>query len=143
MKLNKNLKNVISLFSIEFVARFFAFIAVTYLARIMGTSGFGVINIGLAVLSYAMIVANGGLTLLGTKKIAAGSANNEKLAGDIFLTRVLFSFILFVTAIVISYIFITSGEVFNVITAYLFFLFPSAVLLEWFFHGLQRMDVIA
>ncbi|MGE5848072.1 MAG: oligosaccharide flippase family protein, partial [Ignavibacteria bacterium] len=79
--MNKNVKNIISIFSTEFIARFFAFLSVTYLARILGASNFGVINIGLAVLSYAMIVSNGGLTLFGTKKISAELGSTARLTG--------------------------------------------------------------
>jgi len=143
MNLNKNVKNIISLFSIEFIARFVAFLSVTYLARILGTSNFGVINIGLAVLSYAMIVSNGGLTLLGTKKIASELGSTEKLTGDIFLARIFFSIILFIVSAIIVYSFIISKELGEVIIVYLLFLFPSAVLLEWFFQGVQSMESIA
>jgi O-antigen/teichoic acid export membrane protein len=142
MKLSRNIKNIISVFSIELLARFVAFLSVAYLARILGTLNFGIINIGLAVLSYAMIVANGGLTLFGTKKIASETGSAAKLTGDIFLSRILFSLIIFIISAVVVYSFVISKELVEVIIAYLFFLFPSAVMLEWFFQGVQRMDAI-
>lgn len=141
--LNKNVKNIISIFSTEFIARFFAFLSVTYLARILGASNFGVINIGLAVLSYAMIVSNGGLTLFGTKKISAELGSTVRLTGDILLTRIFFSVMIFILSAVIVYIFISPKELIDVIIAYLFFLFPAAFLLEWFFQGIQSMEAIA
>ncbi len=141
--MNRNLKNIISLFSIEFIARLIGLLAVTYLARVLGKSNFGVINIGLAILSYAMIIGNGGLTLLGTRKVAGNVNNIEKLTGDIILTRITFTVLIFVLSATAVYYFVKSEEIARTIIAYLFFLFPNAILLEWFFQGKQKMEMIA
>ena len=63
--------------------RLFGFFATAYLARTLGKEGFGLINIGLGILSYAMILSIGGLNLLGVRKVAAGEANLSKLASKI------------------------------------------------------------
>ena len=141
--MNRNLKNIISLFSIEFIARLLGLLAVTYLARVLGKSNFGIINIGLAVLSYAMIIGNGGLTLLGTRKVAGNVNNIEKLSGDILLTRITFAALIFIISAAAVYYLVHSEEVAHTTIAYLFFLFPNAILLEWFFQGKQKMEMIA
>ena len=141
--MNRNLKNIISLFSIEFIARLLGLLAVTYLARVLGKSNFGIINIGLAILSYATIVGNGGLTLLGTRKIAGKSDNIETLTGDILLSKIIFASIIFLVSVIAVYFLVESKTVIYTSIAYLFFLFPNAILLEWFFHGKQKMDFIA
>ena len=109
--MNRNLKNIISLFSIEFIARLLGLLAVTYLARVLGKSNFGVINIGLAVLSYAMIIGNGGLTLLGTRKVAGNVNSIEKLTGDILLTRITFAALIFMISTAAIYFLVQSEEV--------------------------------
>lgn len=143
MRLNTNLKNVISLFSIEFVSRLIGFFAVTYLARILGTDGFGIINIGLAVLSYLMVLATSGLNLFGTKKIISGQEDSAVLSGNIIFTRFTLSVIVLIVFTLLLPLFVQPGEQFNVILMYSLFLLPSALLLEWFFHGFQKMDIIA
>lgn len=143
MRLNSNIRNFISLFFNEFISRFISFIAVTYLARVLGTTGFGIINIGLAVLSYLMVIATSGLTLLGTKKIVSGAEDSGLLAGNILLTRFALSAIILLAFILSTFLFVQPGEIFNVILIYSLFLLPSSLLLEWFFHGNQKMDVIA
>ncbi len=138
-----NLKNIASLFFNEFISRFIGFIAVTYLARVLGTNGFGIINIGLAVLSYLMVFATSGLTLLGTKKIISGADDPGLFAGNILLARFTLSVIVLLVFITSVFLFMQPGEIFNVILIYSFFLLPSALLMEWFFHGHQKMDIIA
>ncbi|MEJ2616833.1 MAG: oligosaccharide flippase family protein, partial [Ignavibacteriaceae bacterium] len=142
MKVNKNSKNIIYLFSLEFFVRLIGFAATTYLARVLGTSGYGLINLGLAILGYALLFGNSGLTLLGTRKVAAGSNNYDNLVSEILSAR----FYLSVTILIISYLlislFITSSETRNIVFIYMLYIIPFAFLLEWFFQGIQRMGAI-
>jgi O-antigen/teichoic acid export membrane protein len=142
MKVNKNSKNIIYLFSLEFFVRLIGFAATTYLARVLGTSGYGLINLGLAILGYALLFGNSGLTLLGTRKVAAGSNNYDNLVSEILSAR----FYLSVTILIISYLlislFITSSETRNIVFIYILYIIPFAFLLEWFFQGIQRMGAI-
>lgn len=143
MNINQNLKNILSLFSFEIITRLLGFAAVTYLARVLGTEGFGVINIGLAVLTYGIIFSSGGLNLIGTRKIAGGVEEPGKYTGDILFSRLLLSVIIYLVAAVVVFVFVESEEALKVILVYNLFLIPSAFLLEWFFQGYQKMDIIA
>lgn len=143
MRLNPNFRNILSLFFIEFISKLIGFIAVTYLARVMGTTGFGIINIGLAILSYLMVIATSGLTLSGTKKILSGTDDPGLLTGNILFARFTLSVVVLLVFILSVFLFVQSGEIFYVILVYSLFLLPSALLLEWFFHGHQKMDIIA
>ncbi len=141
--ISKNFKNILSLFSVELVVRLIGFAAVTYLARVLGKSNFGVINIGLAVLSYGMILGNSGLTLLGTRKVASGEEDLGALTSGIFKIRILLTIVITIIIGLIVLLFVQLNETAEVSLFYLFFLFPSAVLLEWFFQGRQKMGIIA
>ena len=143
MGLNPNSKNIISLFLVELLSRLIGFAAVTYLARILGTNGFGVINIGLAVLSYLLVLASSGLTLSGTKKLLEGSEDSGLLPGNVILTRFTFSMITLLGFVLAISFFVNNKETYNVLLIYSLYLFPSAFLLEWYFHGRQRMDIIS
>ncbi len=142
MKINKNSKNIIYLFSLEFFVRLIGFAATTYLARVLGTSGFGLINLGLAILGYALLFGNSGLTLLGTRKIASNSEDAGELVTNILSARFYLSIIILILSVLIVYIFMTSKETENIVLIYLLYLIPFAFLLEWFFQGLQKMGVI-
>ena len=142
MTVNKNSKNIIYLFSLEFFVRLIGFAATTYLARILGTSGYGLINLGLAILGYALLFGNSGLTLLGTRKVASSSNNFGSLVSEILGAR----FYLSVTILIISYllisVFITSRDTKNIVFIYMLYIIPFAFLLEWFFQGIQKMGAI-
>jgi O-antigen/teichoic acid export membrane protein len=142
MKLTKNTQNIFYLFSVEFIVRLFGFFAVAYLARTLGKSGFGIINIGLGILSYAMILSIGGLNLLGVRKVAAKKEAINKLALRIISARLFLSAIMFIVFTVILY-FLFDGINFSVSIIYLVYMFPAVLLVEWYFQGRQRMGSIA
>jgi len=126
----------------DLILKFIGFLATAYLARVLGKSGFGAINVGQSVVFYALILANGGLSLLGTRNIAANRNANE-IAGEIFYGRLILSTIVFIIAIVVSFILLGTTENFFIILSYMFFLFPTVFILEWFFIGLQKMEIVA
>ena len=142
MKVNKNSKNIIYLFSLEFFVRLIGFAATTYLARVLGTSGYGLINLGLAILGYALLFGNSGLTLLGTRKVAANSGNYGNLVSELLSTRFFLSVIILVISYLLVWFFITSAETKNIVFIYMLYLIPFAFLLEWFFQGIQKMGAI-
>lgn len=141
MKPTRNLKNILSLFSVDLGTKFLGFLATTYIARILGTSGFGAINIGLAVLVYVQILSSSGLTLLGTKKVAEGRDDLNYLTGDIVSIRFFLTVIVVFAAYLISFFFITSDEIRLIVLAYILYAFPFALLLDWFFSGKQKMEI--
>jgi O-antigen/teichoic acid export membrane protein len=142
MRINKNSLNIIYLFSLEFFVRLIGFAATTYLARVLGTSGFGLINLGLAVVGYALLFGNSGLTLLGTRKVATDPQNAGEFANDILSAKFSLSLIVLLISIIITSLFITSKDVENITFIYLLYLIPFAFLLEWFFQGIQKMGII-
>ncbi len=142
MKVNKNSINIIYLFSLEFFVRLIGFAATTYLARVLGTSGYGLINLGLAILGYALLFGNSGLTLLGTRKIASDSANYGNLVSEILSARFYLSIIILIVSYLLISLFISSSETKNIVLIYMLYLIPFAFLLEWFFQGIQKMGAI-
>ncbi|MFZ0452357.1 MAG: oligosaccharide flippase family protein, partial [Ignavibacteriaceae bacterium] len=142
MKVNKNSQNIIYLFSLEFFVRLIGFAATTYLARVLGASNYGLINLGLAILGYALLFGNSGLTLLGTRKIAANSGNYGNLVSELLSARLFLSVIILVISYLLISVFITSADTKNIVLIYMLYLIPFAFLLEWFFQGIQRMGAI-
>ncbi len=136
-------KNILYLFSGDVASRVIGFAATAYLARVLGIDNFGLINLGMAVLTYGLIVGNSGLNLLGTREIASNTEKSDLLVGRIFGTRLLLSTIVYLIAVFMVALFINSKETGEIILIYLLFLFPSALLLDWFFQGRNQMHAIA
>lgn len=143
MAFTQHFRNIFYTFSGDIGSRVVGFAATAYLARILDTSGFGVIHIGLAVLTYAAIIGNSGLGLLGTKKISAGESHIEHITGGIIKTRLILSSAAFVIGAIIVHLFVTSQEIGLIILIYLIYLFPAAAFLDWFFTGKLKMKIVA
>jgi len=122
--------------------KFIGFLATAYLARVLGKSGFGAINVGLSVLNYASVLTTGGLVILGTRKIAANQ-DSKVITGEIFYGRLTLSIVVFVIVAAVTFILSGFSEISYIILAYIFYLFPTAFMLEWFFVGIQKMEKVA
>jgi O-antigen/teichoic acid export membrane protein len=142
VQVKDNLKNVLSLLTMEFFSRLLGFLSVTYLARVMGTGSFGYINIAQAVLTYLIIAGAGGMNLYGTRKIIAASEPAYQTTSDVFLTKLLLTGICYIIFVPVAYA-VTSPELFYIILAYSLFAFPYLFLPEWFFQAHMKMDLIS
>ena len=118
-------------------------LAMGYLARVLGPSDFGTMSLGLAVFAYALIVGNSGLALLGTRKVAGGTDDTGSLVGGILTTRFFLSLVAYVVGTGVILFIVASREVFAVLSVFLLGVFPSALLLDWFFQGRQAIRAIA
>jgi O-antigen/teichoic acid export membrane protein len=134
-------KNILSLFSADIARRLFGFISVAYLARVLGKEGFGAVNLGFAVLAYAMVLSAAGFPTLGTKRIAQGALPD--LAGSVIGTRLIVtSIVLLVVAVAV----LTTVQ--NTTIARLIVLFSCAVLpqiffVDWFFQGKETLGIVS
>ena len=126
----------------DLTLKFIGFLATAYLARVLGKSGFGTISIGVSVMNYAFVLSDCGMTVLGTRKIAAG-LNADEISGQIIYGKFVLSIIIFFLSAFVTLILTGLSENAYVIFAYLFFLFPAAFTLDWFFVGKQKMDTVA
>lgn len=139
-KIKRTAKNVAALFLGDIFNRLIGFIAVAYLARILGASNFGLISIGLAFLSYFLTISSNGLPTLGVRKIIKCKDDN-KIVGDFISTRFVFSIFVIIIIIAISF-FIKSSQLRSIILAYSLYLFPAAFLLVWYFQAKEQMGLI-
>lgn len=143
MALSAHSRNMLWIFLGDIGGRALGFVATAYLARVLGAAGFGVINIGLAVLNYGMLAGNCGLTLYGTARLSGDSREGRALTGKIVVARILLSLAAFLSAGAVIVARGKFGDLPEIILIYLLYLFPAAVLMEWYFQGRQRMGVIA
>jgi len=138
----KIIKNSISLFTGDIVSNLLGFVSIIYLVRILGPENFGKISFCMAFVAYFALIVNFGLPLLGTQEI---SRNNEKIRyylNNILSLRLLLASLsfalLFLTAIFLN----KPYEIKYLLILYGLGLFPFALLLEWLFQGIEKMEYI-
>lgn len=138
-------RNMFYVFLGDFSAKLTGFMATTYLARVLDTDGFGMINIGMAVLTYGLLFSTLGLQLLGTRQVARGQRDEAAFTGQLLFTRIFLGMLIFFAILLFSEkMAVGDGAAIpGIIVTYSMFLFPGALLLDWFFQGKGQMGVIA
>jgi O-antigen/teichoic acid export membrane protein len=136
-------KNILSLLLGDILYRVLGFIAVVYLARVLDQGGFGIISFCLAILSYALIASNNGLTVIGTRIVSGKSGDINPTINSIILLRIIHGAAAWLILTIIFYFIYGLNELFFVIAIYLCYLIPSALIIEWFFQGKEQMLIIS
>ena len=134
-------KNFLAVFFSDGVTRLIGFAATVYIARMLVVEGFGLINFGLAFISYALLFANPGLTVIGAREVAKDASDphfiEETLGLRLFLSSTIF--IIFLTCVLL-----VPGQSVarHIILIYSLTLFPFALLLEFVFQGREEMGYV-
>ena len=134
-------RNIASLFSADMARRVMGFVAVVYLARVLGKDGFGFINVAFAVLAYGVVLSAAGFPMLGTKRIAQGS--NPQFIGEILGARMLNTFCVVTIITASSFIFLHDKTQSVVIALFSLTLFAQVFFLDWYFQGKERMNIVS
>lgn len=134
-------KNLLSLFSADVARRLFGFISVAFLARVLGKDGFGVVNLGFAVLSYTMVLSAAGFPTLGTKKIAQDEP--PELVGSVIGSRLIAT--VTVLIVVASMVLVTVQDSTIAWTIVLFScaVIPQIFFVDWFFQGKETLGIVS
>jgi O-antigen/teichoic acid export membrane protein len=137
------LKNFSSLFFGQVAARGLNFLAIAYLARVLGSDGFGMINFAQAILAYLMVSCTLGLDVFGTREIAA----NHKIKKELFIGNLLALRVgLALMSLLGLGIFILTIDKpaleKEVMFAYGLYILPFVFYLGWVFCGIERMEYI-
>lgn len=134
-------KNLLSLFMSDVVSRLLGFVAVVYIARLLGIEGLGQIRYGLAFLNYALLFANPGLTTIGAREIAK-DPHNRSIIDEVMGLRIFLSGLILLFFIVGFFIIPGQSTTKNIIFLYILCLVPFAFLLEFVLQGREEMEYI-
>jgi O-antigen/teichoic acid export membrane protein len=118
---------------------FFAFV---YLARILGVTSFGVLEFAGSVLSYLLLIADGGLEMWGTRE-AARATDLPALAARIMPLRLLLATISFVLLVAVLPLLPHYPSLRAVLVIYGLTVFAQGASLKWMFMGQQSMSGVA
>jgi O-antigen/teichoic acid export membrane protein len=136
------IKNTLSLLCSGVISQIFGFVAVIYLARVLGPDSFGKINFAMAFLAFLSLLANLGMPLWGTKEIAADQSKTSSITAKIVSLRVVLSVAGFIVLIGISLLLHKSSDINALLLLYGLGLFPMALCLDWVFQGIEKMEII-
>jgi PST family polysaccharide transporter len=118
------------------------FVSTAYLARVLGNEGFGVINLGMAILSYGMIFTSPGLHIIGTKIASQNSMRDEAIIAQVTSLRFMLCVLATVVIAACSLYLVHDSTVRLTIIFYSASLLPFAFQIAWFFQGKQRISAI-
>jgi Membrane protein involved in the export of O-antigen and teichoic acid len=135
-------KNIVSLFGFDAIVRLLGFVSITYLARVLGNGPFGIINLGLAVFSYGLIVSSPGLHTIGTRVVSQRSINDAAIVTHVTMLRFMLALIACIVMTISSFFLVHDRTTRLVVILYSASLLPFAFQIEWFFQGKQRVDIL-
>jgi O-antigen/teichoic acid export membrane protein len=118
---------------------FFAFV---YLARTLGVASFGVLEFAGSVLTYLLLIADGGLEMWGTRE-AANATDLPALAARIVPIRLVLATISFVLLLAVLPLFPDYPSLRALLVIYGLTVFAQAASLKWLFMGQQSMSGVA
>lgn len=144
MAKNIILKNLFSISLAEFANKGITFILTAYLARILGTAGYGMLSNVNAILLYALLVVNLGFDIIGMRDIAKVQNNDERsyFVNNIVTLKLALAVVTF--TLLIAYIVIFNNPLL-VKTALLFGgfqLLAASFQIDWFYQGIERMEIL-
>jgi O-antigen/teichoic acid export membrane protein len=134
-------KNFVSALTGDVIRRLIGFVAVTYLARKLGTSGFGIVTVAYAVLAYATMASAAGLHSLAVRRTAQGGEN--EIIGDIIVIRLILAALVWSITAAGTMIFVSDLSMRWLIMLFTLTVFSQAVTFDWFFQGKEEMAKIA
>lgn len=132
-------KEVATLFIGEIICRGFGFFATRQLATMLGATGFGIITIGFSGLSYALLLADMGVSTLAMRELA--KPNHERLCQlkDILITKILIALVVYCLAQATIYFTIHESETRIITSLFMLSIFAFTFLIEWVFLAERRV----
>ena len=126
----------------DFLAKTLSFLAFVFLARMLGVANYGTLEFALSILTYFLLLGDGGLELWATREVARGT-DVRQLAGQILPLRFLlavgaFGVLLILTPALPDYPALKPILVLLGLT-----LFTQAANLKWIFMGQEKMIRVA
>ncbi|MBN1399044.1 MAG: flippase [Bacteroidetes bacterium] len=134
-------QNLLSLLTADIGRRLFGFVAVAYLARVLGRGDFGSINLAFAVLAYGMVLSAAGFPTIGTKKVAQGAPS--EIVGEVIGSRLVSTILVVSIIIAVVMIGVQDNIITWLIVLFLAALIPQIFFVDWFFQGKETMGIVS
>lgn len=138
----KPLRNILRLSAGDFLAKTLSFIAFIYAARMLGAATYGVLEFALSVMTYFLLLADGGLELWATRAVAQGEPI-PALAGRLVLLRLGLALLAYSLLILLVPHLPAYPTLQPVLLLFGLTLFAQAASLKWVFMGREQMSAVA
>jgi O-antigen/teichoic acid export membrane protein len=133
-------KNVIAITGSDMTRKFFGFLTIACLTRHVSVSDFGLINIGLTILSYVLIFGAAGIPTYATREIARSI--DPSFIGRVISTRLMLTIGLIMLFGIGIFFFIHDIFVASFFILFTLAALPNAFFLDWYFQGKESMSSI-
>lgn len=131
--------NIFYLFAGQGVSGILFFIAMAYLARILGPENFGIINFCEVVFMFFLALSTLGINFIGTREVARDKSKISYYVGRFVSLRLILSAASLALLFIFVIIFLRESTIRHVSVVYGLALIPAAFFLDWFFQGLEKM----
>lgn len=134
-------KRYLTLFGGEVISKLCVFAAFAYMARVLGPSGFGVIELALSITLFFVMAVDGGLGSYGARVVSARPHEAPRLLAQIAAVRA--------AAAVIAYIPLLLGSLYygmpgaGMLAVYGLVVFFVPFFNQWLFQGFRAMHLVA
>lgn len=136
-------QKIAHIFTGDIISRGIAFFSSVYLARVLGTEGFGLISIAMAYLGYLVFFADFGLFNIASREVARNEVKRNYRISELLLLRIFMSLLVLVIGWFALPFIIQDGQLLSLTRGFMLALIPHAFLVEWYFIGRQLYKINA
>jgi PST family polysaccharide transporter len=134
-------KRYLTLFAGEVVSKLCVFAAFAYLARVLGPSGFGLIELALSITLFFVMAVDGGLGSYGARMVSADPDAAPRLLAQITAVRALAAILAYIPLLLGSLFYGMPGA--GMLAVYGLAVFFVPFFNQWLFQGLRVMHLVA
>lgn len=139
----KILKNMFSLSIAEIANKGIQFVTNFYIARVILPVGFGIIGFANSFVVYFLLIVNLGFNTVGTREVAKYPKFLNKYVDSILTMRLILSIFAYLALFIVVYFLDKPIEVKYVLWIIGLNLFSNAIMLDWLYQGIERMEFLA
>jgi len=118
------------------------FLAVIYVARVLGAADFGQLQFAMAFLSYLALLVDSGLSMFGMREIARSRQRAGSISLNLFLLRFAIALFVYLAAAAALFVVPLPAALRWLFLTVFLLLFNRALNADWVFQGLERMEFI-
>lgn len=127
----------------ELVARAIGFALTIYLARTLGVSGYGQVEVALAVFLYLQLLMDGGLDTIAVRTVARDPSARPRFAANLLGIRTLMAGLLLAGATLVSAVSWGTNPVSALVPRFALAVLPLAASFNWAFQADHYMRAVA
>ncbi|MFH1387607.1 MAG: flippase [bacterium] len=119
------------------------FFMIIYIARLLGSSAFGLFQFSQAFLLYLVLIVDSGLSVYGTREIAKDRASINKIVSNVFALRLLIALTVLLISLSILFIIPIAPMIRTLFSVTFLLVIYRALNSDWVFQGLEKMEYLA